>query len=186
MEKLMEWLGKNPGVLIILFALAAPLWSYLRQNLSPQQGRPKPAPMPSFGGGPGERRPPAPPVQERPHMEPFREEEERKARLREAERREEAEERRERLERGRPNPMPGGTVQMQSEEGKGALTRPATPSGLPLNAGTPQAPAGQGPRNTALQAPDRAAMVPGKDDLARAVVWSEILGPPRAKKPYGR
>lgn len=25
-----------------------------------------------------------------------------------------------------------------------------------------------------------------KDDLARAIVWSEILGPPRAKRPYRR
>ncbi|CAN7438512.1 hypothetical protein LJR153_002902 [Paenibacillus sp. LjRoot153] len=36
--------------------------------------------------------------------------------------------------------------------------------------------------STASQFPDR----PNRDQVLQGVVWAEILGPPRAKKPYGR
>lgn len=42
------------------------------------------------------------------------------------------------------------------------------------------------PPDGSVYAAPAADLQPTRDDLARAIVWSEILGPPRARKPYRR
>ncbi|MBB6636226.1 hypothetical protein [Cohnella thailandensis] len=37
-----------------------------------------------------------------------------------------------------------------------------------------------------VYAPSAGGLQPSREDLARAIVWSEILGPPRARKPFRR
>lgn len=164
MEVLLERIIGNPVLLIILLALAKPVWGFIRG----MAGAEKPAPMPSFGGAPGERRlPDAGRVAQ--ESSPFLEEDERKAQLRESERKREAELRRQRLEgSGEGVTLEGGEL-----PGRGG-------AGAPDIASVPHAPPG-----SSAAAPT-VSLVPEKEDMLRAVVWSEVLGPPRAKKPYGR
>lgn len=43
-----------------------------------------------------------------------------------------------------------------------------------------------GTNSTVQQSSPQAAITANADDLRRAVVWAEILGPPRAKRPFGK
>ncbi|WP_438446228.1 hypothetical protein [Gorillibacterium sp. sgz5001074] len=159
MESLLQWIGKNPGVLVILFALAGPLWGYIRQSSRGGAGR-GPAPMPSFGGGPGERKPP----EAAPSMGSGQQEPEVWA--------EKA------LRRYQETAGAGEGITMEGEESPSSRRAPVTST-----ASTPPRPAGP-----AQPTPAAAGGVPAPagEEMVRAVVWAEILGPPRAKKPYGR
>lgn len=115
--------------------------------------------MPSFGGNPGElgKRRHAPDKDWRERPEAFREEDERKALLREEER---SAVERERQVRERESLGEGVTL-----EGQGPPRRQIENSQAQTV-----------PEGTVLE----------KEDVMRAVVWSEILGPPRSKRPYRR
>lgn len=135
------------NVLPFLIVIAFALWKVLRQRPNGAGGRPA-RPMPSFGGGPSERKIPAPKAAKERQQMPKQEEQ--------------------------PVEPQGSGIEQPRE---------AVPSGLPIRAASlaeslPDAGAHQQGTQQGLQA--------DKDDLMRAVVWAEILGPPRAKKPYGR
>lgn len=162
-------------VVVVLVALAAPLWKTLAGR---QEGRPdrrRAHPMPSFGGGPGERMPPeAGDWRESP--EAFQEDDVRRALQREEERRAEQSERlaREREAMGEGVTLEGEREPERKPEPPG---RSAARSGLPVR------------RIEAAPEPvesDAGGAAPGREELAKAVVWSEILGPPRSKRPYRR
>jgi len=164
MRQLIDFITDNISLLIFLFLLAAPLLGKLRQSLGgPVENRP-PARMPSFGG-------------DRSDQDLERKEKERKAAIRAAQRMHEEQQRNEREAEAVGE---GLTL-----EGRAALSRPVQPpaqtarhgrtSGLPVS--RPEGEAGSG-EDQGLRLEE--------EDLARGVVWAEILGPPRAKRPYRR
>jgi hypothetical protein len=74
---------------------------------------------------------------------------------------------------------PGRPVAAVSAAAAGTGRRSAAaPSGLPV-----RAPATAGGAAEATPASDWTA---DGADLAKAVIWAEVLGPPRAKRPYRR
>lgn len=193
MDSLLEVLFKNNQVLFIVIAgVVSLLWRMLKSGaLGSKPGQPRTAkpiqPMPTFGGGPGDRKAakPSPLGREADRRETERRELEQMAKrqqeewdaarrlaaeedlLRQEQRRREAEEQRSlRTSEAKPEAQ-------RSSAGKSAG------SGLPRQGGAIAAAAKDSTPAPGLEAPTR-------DDLAQAVVWAEILGPPRSKRPYGR
>jgi hypothetical protein len=135
MNHLVDLLIGNIGAVIVIAVSALSLLGKMRINIGNPAGKRPMAPMPSFGGGPVERKRPISP----------------------------------------PNPTP----EWESQEGmtlEGVVGRIHGSDSVTVKP-TAQSDAA-GVTDTVL--------APSKDDLRRAVLWTEILGPPRAKRPHGR
>lgn len=167
--------GKNIGLLIFLVAVMAPLLG--RKIGQGSKGNPQRPlrPMPTFGGGPGERKTAAP-VPSRKWDDELMEQErqELEARLREEER-EAAMERERQLERRHSGD--GEQPGRRPAASASAKRSSAAPSGLPVRASAPDA--------GAIEASD-SDWTANREAMAKAVIWAEVLGPPRAKRPYRR
>lgn len=200
----MDFLLTLAGNLPFLIVVLAGLFSLYKKFNSPggsqsQQGRPRPArpmnPMPTFGGGPGEARKPV----RKAVPNPWEEEQERRRREELAERQQEDWRREERAETER-------RAQRESEESspREASSRPQAgrPERMDTRAGRSPFQVTTTDRTTAsrvglrdekrgIGSIDTAAHASGEwtadgEEMAKAVIWSEILGPPRSKRPYGR
>ncbi|TVY09654.1 hypothetical protein [Paenibacillus cremeus] len=155
---ILQFLFKNWFILIVLFIIVGRIFGRIRgaTGAAPQQGRPSKG-MPSFGGGPGTG-----PTSGR--------------------------------EEGRARRMPA-TVQAQPTYKastapvmtRGADAPERASEAVPAATRTPQ-PIHKAPAEAAA---DTASPAGGlgpltAQDAARGVLWAEILGPPRAKRPYRR
>lgn len=192
MDSIIGLLFNNVEVLIFLFVAVLPfLGKMLKQaNSGSKPAQPptvKPVrPMPSFGGGPGERKAakPSPLAREANRREAERRELEEEAKRQQeqwdAARRQTAEEDQLRQEQRRRESEEQQRSRLTGQNGPAAQRQSTgSGSGLPRQ-GSPAAAAVQDNRA------EHRLEKPTGDDLARAVVWAEILGPPRSKRPYGR
>lgn len=192
LDGIVSFIVNNIFIVIFLVALLSSIAGKGKQGRQGKPGAPSGRPMPTFGGGARERKPPAPPVQETWEMnyeEQERREQERRRldQERQEERREEerlADERR----RLQWQEIDGaGWDASNSDEiggsGIGDLwsaaeaSRKATPN---RGRSQPASPAQAGGQAGAV------AGTPGHEELVKAVIWSEILGPPRSKRPLRR
>jgi hypothetical protein len=169
LDSIFGFFANNISVLIFLIAVIAPI---IGKSLSGQgKGQGTPArplrPMPTFGGGPGKGKPD-------PYSSSPREREEDTG-------------------TGRLGQEPDGWPRTEEVSyqpiqdlkpnaataalgGGERQTQPRKSSGLGLPARSPSSP---------VQTPQasQAAWSPDQEDLTKAVVWAEILGPPRSKRP---
>jgi len=165
MNQLFELLFDNIGFLIFLFFLAAPfLGKILKGAGTPPGTRPSANRMPTFGG------------EETDPKEEQRKEQERKAAIRAAQRQYEEEQRR---FRDSDSPSDG--------EGRRTVSVPAAATAATgsVRSGKPsgfRSPVTGEQADPAVESGIRVE----EEDLARGIVWAEILGPPRAKRPYRR
>ncbi|MDF2925519.1 MAG: hypothetical protein K0R57_4433 [Paenibacillaceae bacterium] len=178
-------MGSLFGVILILLTIVLPLLGKSKQGQGTVGKAPvKPVrPMPTFGGGPGERKPPQPRPSALSREEARRDAErlERENMSRQWEEERAAARERERMERQQAREAEAARKPAAAAApitATAALTHKARGSGLPLAAKAPGSPEAPAPAAFSL---DTAA-----EEMARAVVWSEILGPPRSKRPYGR
>ncbi|MDF2938952.1 MAG: hypothetical protein K0Q90_4325 [Paenibacillaceae bacterium] len=199
----MEFLSTLAGNLPFLIVVLAGLFSLFKKFNgpgSPQQEKPKQprslSPMPTFGGGQGGAKKPA----RKAEANPWEADHELKRRQEEIEREQEAWRREERAETERSK------IRQEEEEAdsqgaagwsepKRSGTAAAVQRGSPFPApGTGRtAVFGLAARDGELNIGGRESAAhtdggwkPEGEDLARAVVWSEILGPPRSKRPHRR
>jgi|HigsolmetaAR203D_1030402.scaffolds.fasta_scaffold00630_20 hypothetical protein len=201
MEALINFLLENIFIVIIVLGILSSLFG--RSGKKGGGGR-----MPDFGGGPGGWPAPgrgAPGRTDRPGDVPARRSEP-QPRQTEAQRRPETP--------WRPDPAPprewkpgrnldehGQVVIADVRPGRAGEPRPAAPHSsrseapaAPHRKASPSAAERTAARAAeasriapALQVEQRAGrVIAGADDLRKAVLWAEILGPPRALKPYGR
>jgi hypothetical protein len=178
MEELFQLIFENIGVVIVLAAVAGPLWKHMRRQGQSEAGR-KVYPMPSFGGMPTEPRKQSSADEDwRERPDAFGEEDARRSR----ERAEEKENRdMERLLREWEASGEGVSLEGQGLAEPPSRSRLASSSGLPLRKENTRVESIAGQSGTVSE-----GFQPEKDDLIKAVVWSEILGPPRFKRPYRR
>ncbi len=196
----MDFLSTLAGNLPFLIVVLAGLFSLFKKfstPAGPQQKKPgQPRPlnrMPTFGGGPGEMkktvRKAAPNPWEADHELKRRQEElEREQVEWRREERAEAERKaqREEEESSRRAFAASGAGQQKPASKRSS---PFQSTGAGSTAGTrliPQSDSRKiGVRETTI-AKTADGWTPEGEDLAKAVVWSEILGAPRSKRPYGR
>lgn len=159
MEQLARFVMDNFFIVVVAVGIIYSLF-FRKSPLEKPRNR-----MPDFGGGQGQRRPPGAPPQRGVPMRP----------------------RPEPAQASRPTPRPPAAPEPER-------TLPSTPD--------PYEPAIAEPRRDAAPRPVPAAAsrvaptasgtasprgdVPTREELERAVVWAEILGPPRARRPHGR
>lgn len=199
----MEFLSTLAGNLPLLIIVVGGLLSLYKKFNSPggsqQQGKPnqpsrRPAsPMPTFGGGPGEARKPV----RKAEPNPWEADQELKRRQEEIEREQEKWRREERAEaerRARREEEEAASRGASGWSGAGQKSQaaPALQRSSPFQAAAAGRPGltvqddhhgiggGEAAAHTA------GGWTPEGEDLVKAVVWSEILGPPRSKRPYGR
>lgn len=186
----MEFLSRLAGNLPILIIVLTGLLSLYKKYNSPKgnqpgKARPRPAsPMPTFGGGPNEQKRPVRKLE----PNPWEEEHQKRQQAEESQRREEAL-RRERQAEEERRALQDVAQSDATYEGFGAPRRsPFQTDTANREAGSrnPSRNVNRGSGGKDIAASAHAELVPGGEELAKAVVWSEILGPPRSKRPYGR
>lgn len=194
----MDFLSTLAGNLPFLIVVIVGLLSLLKKFNTPggqQQGKPgQPKPlnrMPTFGGGPGEMKRPV----RRAAPNPWEADHELKRQQEELEREQEDWRREERAEaerkarREEEEAAQGAFAASGAGQERSAANRrsPFQSSATGRSAGSRMTltsdPGEIGGRETAAHA--AGSWTPEGEDLAKAVVWSEILGAPRSKRPYG-
>lgn len=151
MNPLVDLLIDNIGAVIVIAVAAISLLGKMKLNVGNPTGTRPMRPMPSFGGGPGERELPTPDVKPQRDWES------------------------------------GEGITMEGETGRVRASVPPY-SAVTTAAGGAAASHGSVTVNPPAQMDGAAgaSLAPDKEDLRRAVLWAEILGPPRAKRPHGR
>lgn len=158
-EKILDFLLHNPFLAVILIGF---VFSILRKNNKPANR------MPTFGGDTAGHRPDSEPDEDDDELDNRLEEERARPVYTEAD---------------RSFPAAGWQQEKAAHERNGItleeriarMMPPASPAGTP----------GHAEKSKGESAvPANAAIRP--EEALKGVLWSEILGPPRAKRPYGR
>lgn len=200
MEFLSTLAGNLPLLIIVLGGLLSLYKKFNSPGGSQQQGKPKQSsrpisPMPTFGGGPGEVRRPV----RKAEPNPWEADHELKRRQEEIDReqeewRREARAEAERRARRDEEEAASRGASGRSEAGQKSRAAAASQRSSPFQAAAGRAGVsslaaqddyhGIGGRETAAHTAGE--WTPEGEELVKAVVWSEILGPPRSKRPYRR
>lgn len=194
----MDFLSTLAGNLPFLIVVIAGLLSLLKKFNTPagtqqkKPGQPRPLNrMPTFGGGPGEMKK----TVRKAAPNPWEVDHELKRRQEELEheqeewRREERAQAERKVRRGEEEASRGAFAALDAGQEKPAAKRssPFQSTNTGRSTGSRLIPASDpneiGGRETAAHTAGN--WTPEGEDLAKAVVWSEILGAPRSKRPYG-
>lgn len=195
MDFLSTLAGNLPFLIVVIVGLLSLLKKFNTPGGQQQQGKPgQPKPlnrMPTFGGGPGEMKK----TVRKAAPNPWEADHELKRRQEELDREQEEWRREERAEAER------AARREEEDASRGAFAasgagqeKPAAKRSSPFQSintgrstGSRLIPASDpneiGGRETAAHT--AGSWTPEGEDLAKAVVWSEILGAPRSKRPYG-
>lgn len=194
LESLLEFVGNNFFIVIFLVALVSSLVGKGKQAQKKTDAPPvRPgSPMPPFGTGPKESKPGSPWAgsnpQAKPQEEPDWRDEDRLERERlEEERRQQQDLERERLEKEQHlRQLEEERAALEERQRRLKRVSEIRNDSRSLNRGTGSGLAVPQSQSAIGDITDPAPIKPDRENLAQAVIWAEILGSPRSKKPLSR